>query len=275
MNIKSILAVFCVCVFTLGMVSSANAATYNFSVDHFRVVGNLPGDVADDFNDGSIDPLWDVFDPTIVESGSTVSFSNPGTIVTPVQIGTQSILSSEMSYIGSKTPGSLQMQNGFGDFLGISTWTAIVPNSNQFYIMGINDVILDEEITIIVYNFDSVLANAFGVPQGLGVSFGRFGDVGTGDFDAQGISIVPSDITGDILLSLAFDDATDMFFGAYSLDGGVTFLTPFSAIASNSGAQEFGWYLGAESFTVPIPSAVWLFGSGIIGLIGVAGRRKS
>ncbi len=144
MNIKSIPGVFCICVFTLGMVSSANAATYSFSVDHFRVVGNLPGDVADDFNDGSIDPLWEIYDPTIVESGSTVSFSSPGTIETPIQIGTQSILSTEMSYIGSKFPGSLQMQNGLGDFQGTSTWTAIVPSSNQFYTIGIVDLTAPE-----------------------------------------------------------------------------------------------------------------------------------
>ena len=265
MNIKSILAVFCVCVFTLGMVSSANAATYNFSLDHFRVVGNLPGDIADDFNDGSLDPLWRIYDPTIVESGSTVSFSSPGTIGA-LQFGTLSIIY-EMSYMGST--GLLQMQNGSGDFQGTSTWTASVPGLNQFYTMGIdiNDFLL-EEVSITVYNMDSDIANALGSAPGLGVSFGS-------GFDSQNISIVPSDITGDILLRLAFDDATDMFSGAYSLDGGTTFLNPFTAIAPNSGVQALGWYLGAESWTVvPIPAAVWLFGSGLICLVGMA-RRKA
>jgi len=264
-----------ICITAAFISLSANAASYSFSVDHFRVVGNLPGDVSDDFNDGSIAPLWEVFEPTIVESGGMLTFSNPGTTVTPIQIGGQSILSSEMSYIGSKSPGSLQMQNGSGDFLGASTWSATIPDSNQFYTMGINDVTADEDFSIGIYNFDTTLASAFGVPEGIGVFFGRFGDVGTGDFDVQGISLVPSDITDNIVLSLSFIDATDLFSGAFSLDGGVTFLTPYSSIATSSVVHEFDWYLGAESFTVPVPAAVWLFGSGLIGLIGIARPGKA
>lgn len=255
------------------MIGNINAATYSFSVDSFQVTGNLPGSIVDDFNNGSIAPLWEVYDPTVVETGSTVTFSNPGTIVSPVQIGTLSNISSEMSYIGSLS--SLQMLNGSGDFLGSTTWTASVPDLNQFYVMGINNVTTDEDISIGIYNFDSAFANAFGVPQGLGVLFGRFGDVGTGDFDAQGVSIMLSDIMGDILLGLSFIDATDMFSGAYSLDGGTTFANPYTAIASSAGTQEFGWFLGAESFTVPIPGAIWLFASGLLGLIGMARRKKA
>ncbi len=265
-----------ICTTTAAFISlSANAASYSYSVDHFRVVGNLPGDVSDAFNDGSIAPLWEVFEPTIVESGGMLTFSNPGTIVTPVQIGSQSILSSEMSYIGSNPLGTLKMQNGSGDFIGASTWSTTIPDSNQSYTMGINDVTTDEDFSISVYNFDTTLASAFGVPEGIGISFGRFGDVGTGDFDVQGISLVPADITGNIVLSLSFVDATDLFSATFSLDGGATFLTPYSPIVTSSGSHEYGWYLGAESFTVPIPAAIWLFSSGLIGLIGTARLRRS
>lgn len=271
--ILSMARVVLVVVSCLSMSANSNAATYSFSVDYFSVTGNLPGNIVDDFNDGSIDPLWEIYEPSIIEAGSTVSFSNPGTVVSPIQIGTLSNLSSEMSYIGSLS--SLQMRNGSGDFLGTSTWAASVPGSNQFYVMGINNVTTDEDISIGVYNFDSVLASAFGVPQGLGVFFGRFGDVGTGDFVAQGVSILPGDISGDILLSLAFSDSTDMFSAAFSLDGGSSFLTPYTSITSSSGTQEFGWFLGAESFIVPIPGAIWLFASGLLGLIGIANRKKA
>jgi len=270
MKIKSILFVS-----VLTMSANVNAATYSFSVDSFQMAGNLPVSVVDDFNNGSIAPLWEVFDPTVVESGGTVTFSNPGTTVSSLQIGGLSNISSEMSYIGSTSPGQLQMQNGAGSFLGTSTWISATPNTNQFFTMIISNIVADEDISIFVSNYDSVFANAFGVPQGLSITFGRFKDVATGDFNVQGVSILPGDITGDILLSLAFDDTTDLFQGAYSLDGGTTFLSPFSAIAASSTVQEMGWNLGAESFTVvPLPSAVWLFGSGLIGLIGIA-RRKT
>ncbi len=258
------------------MIGDVDAATYSFSVDSFQVAGNLPVSVVDDFNDGSIGPLWEVYDPTVVESGSTVTFSNPGTTVSSTQIGSLSNISSEMSYIGSMSPGQLQMQNGAGNFLGTSTWISAAPNTNQFFTMSISHIAADEDITISIYNFDSVFANAFGVPQGLGVSFGRFKDVGTGDFSVQGISILPSDITGDILLSLGFDDAADLFNAGYSLDGGTTSFSPFSTIAASSAVQELGWNLGAESFAVvPIPAAVWLFCSGLLGLIEISRRKKS
>ncbi len=53
--------------------------------------------------------------------------------------------------------------------------------------------------------------------------------------------------------------------------GGTT-NTPMS-ISTQS--DEFGWTLAATLTTVPIPPAIWLFGTGLVGLIGVARRKKS
>src|SRR5262249_8537723 len=47
-------------------------------------------------------------------------------------------------------------------------------------------------------------------------------------FDLQQQPISPSDITGDIILRLSFDDAQDLASAAVSLDGGTTFLAPFA-----------------------------------------------
>ena len=46
----------------------------------------------------------------------------------------------------------------------------------------------------------------------------------------------------------------------------------FSPLGSISNTFPTSYYLIE---TVPIPSAVWLFGSGLIGLIGIARRKKS
>ena len=44
----------------------------------------------------------------------------------------------------------------------------------------------------------------------------------------------------------------------------------FNAWAVQSGDATVGWVP-----QVPVPAAAWLFGSGLLGLIGVAGRKKA
>jgi hypothetical protein len=39
--------------------------------------------------------------------------------------------------------------------------------------------------------------------------------------------------------------------------------------------QDMGRMLPLELTAIPVPAAVWLFGSGLLGLIGVARRRKA
>ncbi len=258
----------------LVMTGSATAAPYNFGLKHFTVEGNLPGTASDDFDDGSLAPLWEIDDPTVVESGGVASFSGPG-FNELFPLGSLQI-SSEMSYMSSISSGGLGMANGAGDFLGTSTWTATVPGINQLFTMGVGNEAADEDVTIGVYNFGQDVADFFGIPQGLGVFFGRFGDVGSGDFDAQGVAVLPGDITGDVLLSLAFSDDSNQYAGTFSLDGGASFLSPFSFVSSGADGQALDWYLGAESWevtTVPIPASAWLLGAALLAFSRV--RRRS
>ena len=48
----------------------------------------------------------------------------------------------------------------------------------------------------------------------------------------------------------------------------------FMGVDANTGTLDGGYDLISYSF-VPVPAAVWLFGSGLIGLIGVARRKKA
>ncbi len=253
----------------LFIAASAVANPYTFQLDKFEIAGNLSGNITDDFNDGTIDTaLWDVYDPTVTESGTTISFQNPGAM-DQMQLGSLRI-TSEMSYLHYM----FSMKDGSGNYTGTSTWNPAIPGTNQFYVMNLSSIGTstgpDENVIIGVANFDANVSAFFGSPTGPMVFFGRSKDVANGDFSLQGFSITPAIITGDILLRLAFDDATNLFSGAFSLDGGATFLTPFSDVASTGELlSEAELTLGGESWdvqVVPLPSSLLLLSFGLTGI---------
>lgn len=249
--------------------ASAYASLYNFHLDHFELTGNGLGNVSDSFDDNSINTdLWEVYDPTVVESGTTISFQNPGS-TDAMQLGNLQI-STEMSYIHAK----FSLYDGSGSYQGTSAWSPIIPGTNQFYVMNLSSVGSsgepDENIVIGVANFDSGVSAYFESPAGPMVFFGRSKGTAKSDIDLQGYSIIPADVTGDILLRLAFDDNSNLFSGSFSLDGGSNFLTPFTDVASTGELLPNGELtLGAESWdaqAVPIPSSMLLLLTGLAGI---------
>ena len=71
------------------------------------------------------------------------------------------------------------------------------------------------------------------------------------------------------------------FTGDFTLGAGVTAYTlQFAAVCGGSPSCTADYYFDnvsimADVNAVPIPAAVWLFGSGLLGLIGVARRKKA
>jgi hypothetical protein len=255
------------------MLSHVDAADYSFSVDSFQVTGNLPVNLVDDFDDGVVAPWW-IHDPTVVESGGMVTFSTPGTIEQNSFNGITIV--NELSNIGSRGISTFfDVQNGAGDFTGLSRWVATVPGENQFYGMGVAYELQQEPhkgvgIHLDVTNWDTVFANLLGIPEGLSITFQRTGGIPTSDFIWQGIPISESDITGDILLSMNFDDTNDQFTADFSLDGGATFQSPFAPLDWGMETPgKYGWHLSGQSLTIvpePISSTLFIVGGATLGL---------
>jgi len=111
-------------------------------------------------------------------------------------------------------------------------------------------------------------------------------------FDTAGVQVlVDDDGSGGLLpqfnageLSSA-GGAAGEYFLAFNL-----FITNPDDIISNPPTLDSGWFrdpipfqtgpytlglTGVETSIVPVPAAVWLFGSGLLGLIGIARRKKT
>jgi len=78
--------------------------------------------------------------------------------------------------------------------------------------------------------------------------------------------------TGVLLATLSFD-AID--FGTSDLMASVTMGDLSEGFPLVTGGFDNLTVVAGSVTAVPIPAAVWLFGSGLIGLIGIARRRKS
>ncbi|RKZ64268.1 MAG: hypothetical protein DRQ44_09390, partial [Gammaproteobacteria bacterium] len=112
-----------------------------------------------------------------------------------------------------------------------------------------------------------------------------------GDYDLQGGLVKFSLLDGLDINNLESDFAIDDFFRTGTKDSDIGFDLLQLAMFGNldfyaydvSGDSWFslaldetgGFLATASASPVPVPAAFWLFGSGLIGLIGVARRRKA
>ena len=94
------------------------------------------------------------------------------------------------------------------------------------------------------------------------------GGLNPGDWTATNESLATLNLTG-----------SDWFRLAISTDLGVTWSedTSFSPAGTDIINITFqdGTVLSVDIKAVPVPPAVWLFGSGLLGLVGIARRRKA
>ena len=96
---------------------------------------------------------------------------------------------------------------------------------------------------------------------------GFTGPVGGGNFIATGTE-------GTLTLT-----GSDQFILGISTDGGTNWSgdTSVTSLGANAYTVNFsdGSVLEVDVSVIPIPATVWLFGSGLLGLVGIARRRKA
>lgn len=63
--------------------------------------------------------------------------------------------------------------------------------------------------------------------------------------------------------------------GPGSSCGGVFSATSYVSLGANSSVGSSGCSGVTDVSEVPLPAAIWLFGSGLIGLVGMARRKKA
>lgn len=230
--------------------TAGRALTFSSSVERFEADGNGYGsadgvfDLVDEFDGGTLAPNWSVLLGSAEESGGVLRLHDPG-VVEPLVALTQEI---------SAVEGAVELGNGDGNFTITSYWDPAPLTTNRqffFQLYGIGATVEAEGFT--VNNLDAATAAAAGAPVGYSIGRERVFPLG-GDPPVQDyVAIDPSTITGPIVLRMVFDDATDLLTCSFSLDGGLTFQTPFAPIQAFKVVPDAEVLLGAAALPEPPP----------------------
>jgi len=222
---------------------------FSYSVDRFEVDGNVFGpkdgalDFVDEFDNGTIAPDWVPLLGTNVESGGVVTLENPGT---DYVIGGTSV---DVSNIENEDA----VVNGSGDFTATAYWLpswALTDQEFHFQLYELGPVIESVGLSV-----GSASAAVPPVITGPSISQALTQISGTYNTLAYNtVSIDPNDVTGQIVLRISFDDATNTVTNSFSLDGGVTFQSPFPPIPAFAAVSEYEFLLGAGVIETPSPA---------------------
>ena len=277
MGYKSIIGVTC----AIATLISFNVNAYTMLADRFDVNGL----VIDDFDDG-VAGGWSNFNGIDTvgtwqdEAGTSFArLESPGLVQhSPLWVNA----SHERSeiYSSSVVGGTVFDNSAFNALLTLDT---TLPAFDQAYYFALNN--FDNTSTVIdsvlftIMNVSAEAAALSGLTQGL--NFGQFrleygpNLVITNVTDMSFTSLSMPSTLDTIQLAMQYDEigGIGQLAGSYRFDSNGGFISPLSVI--NTNVVNGFWTIGtSETTVVPVPSAVWLFGSGLIGLIGVA-RRKA
>ena len=260
---------------------SFNINAYTMLVDRFDVNGT----VIDDFDDG-IEGNWSNFNGITTfgtwedEAGTSFArLESPGYVQPSYFNVNERVERTDIFSIG--VAGGTVV--GGGAFNALLTLDTTLPALDQIYYLGLNNLDATSTLTdTVVFGISNVSAESAAL-NGLveGLYFGQFrleydpNLAITNVTDVFYTSLTMPSTLNTIQIAMQYDEigGVGQFSGSYRLDLNGGFISPLSTISTN--VVNGFWDIGtAETTVVPIPAAFWLFGSGLIGLIGLA-RRKA
>ncbi|MCP3905779.1 MAG: DUF11 domain-containing protein [Planctomycetes bacterium] len=231
--------------------AGSHFASYQFQVDSFEIIGNLPGNAVDEFDDGVVAP-WHIEEPTVIESGGFLTLMTPGELFDPLEIGGIAI-ESERASVRTADWTSFDVVDGQGDFTVTARWASAAAGLNQFYGVGLSTdwASGEEDIDFNMINLEPAMAEAVGVPPGLAIWFTFNDGPGPASMVVQSVSISESEVTGDVFFRLSFNDDTNEITAEFSLDNGATFRDEFAPFVwSLDLVEDMDWYLEAEEIRI-------------------------
>ena len=234
----------------VGLGFPARAAFFSASCDRFEIDGNTfgsPGgalDFVDDFDDGTLAPNWSTLLGSANEAGTNVTVQDPGF---GVQLGSTAF---EITTIENEAH---EIEDGVGDFTGSAYWSSGLPGTNsEFHLQLYAIAPIIEAAGLTVNNFSAQVAAQQGVPAGYSVTQSLTHGFGPGFTVVQSntVSVSPGAVTGQIVVRMALDDATNLLTCSFSLDGGATFQSPFPPLpVFTSGVTDYEVLLGAAALS--------------------------
>jgi len=215
--------------------AAAFHTVFDYAVERFEADGNAFGpsdgvpDLVDEFDDGSLAPLWALGIGTAEESNGALHLKSPGV---HVDIG--------YTIDVSEVTGTAKLVDGGGDFTITSTWNAI-PGAGDFIHMslfltgGTTGPDGWEFLNLLLHNTSDGLLWIY-------QSYGKGYAVTDGESTRVSLGLA----SAGPVFRIAFDDDTNLVTLSLSLDGGVSFMTPFAPHVVFDGPTEAVVLLGAD-----------------------------
>ena len=213
-------------VLVCGRAAAAGPIEFSYEVARFELDGNSLGapdgvpDFVDEFDDGEIAPNWYQAYGTASEHDGSLFLTSPGASY-PTPLGDTTIVSIAAAQANS------WVGDGAGSFSATAYWEPLLPPEGYHY-----------HFSLFTFGGGSggIYSEIFGVGFGGingGLSFEQHRteiDQGHGLYQNTMLDYLPIDatqISGRLGLRIHFDDATNEAWTSFSLDGGLTWQSPF------------------------------------------------